>query len=414
MVEHRVKNSLVGEERLRRPSAPGYPAGMLVLLLACTPAPKPISDPADSATPDSGIDTEPDDTAADTSPDDTALGDTAPDTAAPDPVNTGPKVWTGTFFEAPDVRITSCGSSEDELFVAEGPDLDGDGLPEVAIGSPDADGDVYGQGRVYVLSGADVATGTADMFAPLASVTVPGAQARDGFGAELAWIADRDGDGLDDLLVAGGGYWFVSGADLLAGGDLAPTSVTFFGVWGFPERWDDVDGDGRDDWILADSGREEDWTSGGGAVYVLLDADFGPTGATAPLTWVGGAEEYRYLGGDATPLDVDLDGDGLRELLVTDAADAVVLGSSTILAGETSALVAEIARIPGVGAGSLVVLGDTDGGGVEEVAFVSSSDDVCVIRGEDLTGGTIAPSCAVTANMLAAAGDVDSDGDLDV
>lgn len=388
---------------------------LLLLLAACdAPAPGPTAKDTDTA----GVpDTATDDT-AETGPDDTA--ETGPDDSAEtgEPATSdGAHAWTGTFFAAPDLRIKSCGSSEGELVVVEGPDLDGDGLPEVAVGAPDADGDAYGQGRVYVLRGSDIATGRVDLFAPLATVTLVGAAPRTGFGGSLRWYDDLDGDGLGDLFVYGdAAYHFVSGADLLAGGDIAPTTASFFGAWDYPRRWDDVDGDGRDDWILADDSRE--WSMAeDGVVYVALDADLGPTGITAPFAYVTGGEESRFMGKAAAPLSVDLDGDGIRELLVSDHTDVALLSSAAILAGETSALVAELARIPGMGRTyEMAVLGDVDGGGVEEIAFFQSGS-LCVVRGEALTGGTLEATCDATGGApdhLAAAGDVDGDGDLDV
>lgn len=404
----------IGRRRVRLPTADvGYAGGMMALLLlaACDPAPKPgtAGDPADTA---DAVDTAAADTAETGDPGDSGdtadSGDTGP---APDD---GPPAWTGTFFDAPDLRIASCGSSDGELVVAVGPDLDGDGLSEVAVGSPDADGDAYGEGRVYVLDGADVVAGTVDLFAPMATLRPPGPSLRGALGTRLRWVGDRDGDGVDDLYVAG--FWLASGADLLAGGEFSPRGVSMGGVLGLPRRWDDLDGDGLEDWVLGDPSMEPDHVSGGGAVFVALDADFGSAGVANYAFEVHGDTVGLGLGADVVPLDVDLDGDGIRELLATQAGGAAILGSAAILAGEATASGATLGTVGGVDiSDDVTVLGDVDGDGIDDLAFLASGR-LCTLAGADVAAGTVEASCDATTipDLLAAAGDVDGDGDLDV
>lgn len=92
-------------------------------------------------------------------------------------------------------------------------DLNGDGVADLAVGSPMFAGgmnqDLARAGRVWIFSGAD---GTVIR-------AYDGAQAGDDFGWALANVSDIDGDGVDDLLVGapgagGAGRAFVfSGAD---------------------------------------------------------------------------------------------------------------------------------------------------------------------------------------------------------
>lgn len=384
---------------------------MWVFLVACH-APKP---PTEAAPADS-----PGDTA------DPADDDSAPDTGVPPDSGGGGEdslVWTGTFLTAPDVRITACGSlDEDDLDVAEGPDLDGDGLPELAIGSRGADGDVGGEGRVYFFLGADLAAGRVNLFSPHTTLSAP-AEPDDGLGSQVQWVGDRDGDGIDDLLVDGtsaaGLVLFASGADLLAGGELTPAPTLLFGHWNsaFPTRWDDLDDDGSEDWLVSVGHAGLEMVDEG-AVFVASDASFTEAGIPTWTTAVRGGAEYYQLGLHTAPLSLDMDGDGVRELLSLGREEAVLLGSAAILGGAETVDEAALARATGVEYPSeLVVLGDVDGGGVEEVVFLHAS--LCVVRGEELAnGGDVPPACYTDADfaipsLLAPAGDVDGDGDLD-
>lgn len=126
------------------------------------------------------------------------------------------------------------------------PDLDGDGRGDFAVGAPDADAPVDGAGRVRVHSGASGAV----------LHEWQGAQQADGLGLSLAVAGDADGDGVADLLL---GAWRAqaqrgrvelrsgaSGALLRehsgsAAGDRLGYSLCGLG---------DVDGDGRDDYAI--------------------------------------------------------------------------------------------------------------------------------------------------------------------
>jgi FG-GAP repeat len=77
-------------------------------------------------------------------------------------------------------------------------DMDGDSIPDVAIGSPGADD---GRGRVHVCSGATGKT----------LLTVRGRDDGDGFGIGVGAVGDVDGDGRPDL-AATGRHWIVVAA----------------------------------------------------------------------------------------------------------------------------------------------------------------------------------------------------------
>ncbi|QDU65991.1 FG-GAP repeat protein [Planctomycetes bacterium Pla86] len=158
-------------------------------------------------------------------------------------------------------------------------DLDGDGLPELAVGAPEDDDAGLESGAVSIHSGADGAL----------LQRVAGLQAGERFGAVLASVGDVNGDGLDDLLVAAPGGHLHPGAapgrvELLSGAWIAqtvagqPTSgpaalLDVAGPAGF--GWaigpvGDIGGDGSIDLAVGSPG------AGAGGEVVLID---GGTGA---------------------------------------------------------------------------------------------------------------------------------------
>jgi hypothetical protein len=73
-------------------------------------------------------------------------------------------------------------------------DVDGDGIPDVAVGAPGQNrAGQDDQGRAFVFSGA---TG-----ARLQTLDDPVPQAQAHFGSALAGVGDVDGDGVPDLAV---------------------------------------------------------------------------------------------------------------------------------------------------------------------------------------------------------------------
>ena len=146
------------------------------------------------------------------------------------------------------------------------------------------------------------------------------------FGHSVLADVDLNGDGLDDLVALGPSnvdavqvFW---GDGLLGGGILDSTDadVVIEGEWGrgldkSAERsvlgsMGDVDGDGLDDFAVCTH-------NGNGAAYFVTGAEV--VGGLASLELAGGfIEGAPALGGFGHTLSTggDLDGDGLRDLVV--------------------------------------------------------------------------------------------------
>ena len=193
-------------------------------------------------------------------------------------------------------------------------DLNGDGVPEIAVGEPSADIEgglpQLGAGRARVYSGADGS--------PLWSVV--GDADRQGAGHALAAPGDLDGDGVPDLLVGVpvsdgpgvdqfdlGGVLFVSGATGLAR-FIQPALPDFERLGSTVAALGDLDGDGVPEVYATPSAPNKlDGTPQPGEVVRYVPAKGEGRRVVADL----GMRHAKEI------LVADLDGDGRDELYVS-------------------------------------------------------------------------------------------------
>lgn len=323
------------------------------LAAACEPAPTGVStNPADSgAAPDSAVDTNRDsvdsaggadsgdsasatdtDTAADT-------GDTAPDDSAVGPVPT----------MADPFVIDGCGFQDDGPTLVPVPDMDGDGEEELLV-VVDAEVEVYGS---WLVSSTAATAPYWDQ--PLSW----------GVAGRVTTVPDLDGDGLVEL-------YSVEGNTVTR---LHPdgTITAWTGVPTAFAPWHDVDGDGVDELLVGAPALSADGlTTGYVAVMSAANAD--------PSTWL----TLTTIVGEGLGVAVDVgtldqDGDGLPEVVVTDADDGYLLASASLDAGGALAD-ATLAAFAGIAGREPVVIGDVDGGGQDDVAFPPTAEYGSYIR----------------------------------
>lgn len=293
--------------------------------------------------------------------------------------------------------------------VSLGPDIDGDGRGDIAVGANQAD---VTAGRVYVYSGA---TGT-----PLYELA--GEFADDRFGVAVVIGPDADGDGLGDLIVGASRYANSGRAYLFSG-----ATGSLLHVWD-AEQYDnvfgnsvslgpDADGDGRGDVVIGAAWHD----SRTGRAYLH-------SGATYALLrqWDGEMEGDDF--GSWVSLGPDVDGDGLGDVAVganqaTRSALATV-GRAYLFSG---AIGGPLGAWTGAGAGdhfgTRVWLGpDANGDGRGDLLigalFGGTIDQGSVELHSGLTGGMLSMWLGETPGdqlgVAALGPDIDGDGLGDV
>jgi len=228
------------------------------------------------------------------------------------------------------------GDEADEMAgasLAGGHDVDGDGVPDLIVGAP-YNGSYAG--RVYVVSGAEVAAGGSFELADVGVVLGGTPGAYDAFGWDVSLPGDLTGDGLADIAVGvpghddpmdqAGALVLYAGTEDLALGISPDPLATIAGEWdehdfGIRSAGGDIDGDGRNDLIVAAIYAHEGFNGKAGRVYVFAGRDAADwaevTSATqAEADYTGaGVRDYMGFGVGAA----DLDGDGYDDLLMGSA-----------------------------------------------------------------------------------------------
>ena len=303
-------------------------------------------------------------------------------------------------------------------------DVNGDSVPDLAVGAPFQDVGCCDEGAVFIFSGADGA--------PLHTLQAPSPQGGAVFGATLASVGDVNGDGVPDLAV---------GAPFQDAGDCCGDEGAVFlfsgatGSWlltlqaPFPQPFanfgaavagvGDVNGDDVPDLAVGTPGTDVEGCCNQGAVFLFSGAD-GPRLRTLrdPSPQAGanfGAAVVR-MG--------DVNGDGVPDL----AVGAPGQGAVFLFSGADGSRLRTL-RDPSPQAGAnfgatLVGMGDVDGDGVPDFAVGAPGQDVgsCCDQGQVVVfsgaDGTRlhtlrSPSPQPFANFgaaLAGVGDVNGDG----
>lgn len=280
-------------------------------------------------------------------------------------------------------------------------DVDGDTIPDWAVGSPDA---ATGTSMVRVLSGQ---TGmqlfevTGDFFSR--------------FGASICSIGDRNGDGRADFAVGSpqnsvtvqyGTVKFFSGSNGALLATLAGTTGTQFGS--AMATLGDVTGDGQPEIVIGEPGADSNGTNSG-RVTVKNPRD----GLTNSWVWQASPFAAGNAGGGAVAAIGDVTADGRSDLIVTTGTNDLF-----VLDGVTATVLRTISNAEFGPAPSVAGIGDWNGDGNVDFAVgaptaAAGTGKVFVYSGAP-GGGLLATINGTGGSLFGSAvaglGDLDGDG----
>lgn len=253
-------------------------------------------------------------------------------------------------------------------------DLDGDGVPEMVMGTPYGTGSgPFGGGLVTVRSGFDGSV----------LYEFDGSASGDYLGRAVAGMGDVDGDGVPDLLMAApnaspSGRGQAGLVQLRSGatGDIlrqleGDEASAFFGQAIANVR--DLDGDGVDDFAIGAPSASPGGMQNAGSVFVY-------SGASAKLLYQWDGLGRFDVFGAAIAGAGDVDGDGVPDVIVgapgASPQGVSGAGSAFVFSGATGKLLFrwDGAERDGALGQSVAIVGDLDGDGRAEVAVGAPSE----------------------------------------
>ncbi|MBL8843570.1 MAG: FG-GAP repeat protein, partial [Planctomycetes bacterium] len=290
--------------------------------------------------------------------------------------------WPGRAAAQTDLLRIRGAASHDGYGFAIGPagDVDGDGVGDLLVGSPDDDTNGTDAGRVRVLSGSD--------FSLLREHFGDAAADRLGYGIGKA-VGDIDGDGFDDYVLGA-----MQSADLISYGlgyvraYSGPTGALLHEWIGTeldaafgdrPTVIGDIDGDGFADVAVPAIYHGSGATDYRGAVYIY-------SGKDGALIWKNAGTSANENYGYALARVGDVDGDGVVEFAIGAVGRQVNgywRGGVEVWSGKSGALLfSEIGGLDDWFGGALADVGDLDGDGVPDLLVGSFNDSFPAKPGE--------------------------------